>query len=74
MADDMLTTTEAAVILGIKPASVRYRCERGLFAGAINPGGRVWLIPRGEVEQAVTVGRLRPGPKPRTTTPTEGDA
>jgi hypothetical protein len=58
----MLTVAEAAVILGLKPVSVRYRCERRMFPGAINPGGRVWMIPREEVIAAAKIGRLRPGP------------
>lgn len=62
-AAEFIDANEAATLLGIKPASVRYRCERGLFAGAINAGGRVWLIPRPTVAAASTVGRLRPGPK-----------
>lgn len=67
----MLTAAEAAAILGIKPASVRYRCEHKMLPGAINPGGRVWMIPRETVEAAAKIGRLRPGPKPRPATPTE---
>jgi hypothetical protein len=60
----MLTVIEAAAMLGIKPVSVRYRCERGMFPGAVNPGRRVWMIPREEVEAAARIGRLHPGPKP----------
>lgn len=73
MTDDTLTTTQAATLLGIKPASVRYRCEHGLFPRAINHGGRIWMIPRADVLAASRLGRLRPGPKPTHRPPPSED-
>lgn len=51
MEREMLTTAEAARLLGIKPVTVRWRLETGKLAGE-NYGGRVWMVPRAEVERA----------------------
>jgi excisionase family DNA binding protein len=58
-----LTVGEAARELGLSVRAVQRRLEHGLLSGR-NVGGRVWLIPREEVERAKVAGRLRPGPKP----------
>lgn len=58
-----LTVSEAAVILGIHPASVRERLRTGSLKGEqIHP--RLWLIPAAEVERARLAGPLKVGRKP----------
>ncbi len=66
--DDTLTVAEAADALGISVRAVRKRLEAGSLRGE-NVAGRVWLIPRKEVEQAQALGRQKPGPKPRRSAP-----
>lgn len=61
----MLTTAEAAALLAergytVKPDTVKHWCEDGKFPGATCPGGRVWQIPREEVEAFEPPTRGRP--------------
>ena len=60
--NDTLTTAEAARELGISQVAVRYRLEKGLMQGQCIVG-KVWLIPRSEVEAWRGKGKLSPGPK-----------
>lgn len=62
--DDRMTPAEAAAEIGITQRAVQDRLKRGLLRGT-NYGGRVWLIPREEVERAKALGPLKRGPKPR---------
>ena len=60
-----LTVDGAARETGIKPETIRWRLRHGLMRGTF-VCGRVWLIPRAEVERAKTQGKLKTGPKPKT--------
>ena len=60
--DDMLTVAEAAAALGISERGVRKRLESNVLQGQ-NIGGRIWLVPRTEVERWRELGKLKPGPK-----------
>lgn len=57
-----MSVQEAARILGVHENTIRYRLERGLMRGE-RVLGRVWLIPRDEVDQWKDKGRQRPGRK-----------
>ena len=46
---DMLTTREAAEIIGILPSSVKLLCRQGKLPGA-EKRGRDWFIPRESAE------------------------
>ncbi|MGD9891654.1 MAG: helix-turn-helix domain-containing protein [Dehalococcoidia bacterium] len=60
----MVTVTEAAAVLGVTAAAVAKRLQRGEMRGVkVNP--RLWLIPAEEVDRWRTIGKLKPGPKPR---------
>ncbi len=59
-----MTPAQAALELGISERAVQHRLKAGLLRGD-NYGGRIWLIPREEVERAKAVGKLKPGPKRR---------
>ena len=50
MSDDRLTVDQAAAELGIAPATVRKRLQLGVMQGE-NVGGRLWFIPRAEVDR-----------------------
>ena len=59
----MVTTVEAARILGISHRTVLDRLKRGLMRGEqVSP--KLWLVPRQELER-VGAGRLKTGPKPK---------
>jgi excisionase family DNA binding protein len=61
-ASAMVTTTEAARLLGVSHRTILDRLQRGLMQGErISP--RLWLVPREELER-VGAGRLKTGPKP----------
>ena len=60
----MMTTADAAKELGISQVAVRYRLEKGLMQGK-SVAGKLWLIPRAEVERWKALGRQKPGPKRR---------
>lgn len=65
---DLITVSEAAAILGISNRAVSKRLENGQMRGErVHP--RLWLIPREEVERWRELGRMKPGPKPRSTEP-----
>ena len=66
--DDRMTPAQAAEVLGISERAVQHRLKVGLLRGD-NYGGRIWLIPREEVERAKTIGRMKPGPRPRKQAP-----
>ena len=68
--DDMLTVAEAAAALGISERGVRKRLEGNVLQGK-NVGGRIWLVPRSEVERWRQLGKLKPGPKQRRETTDE---
>lgn len=53
---DLITTKEAAAIIGCLPRSVKTLCQRGKLPGA-RKVGRDWLIPR------VSAENYTPGPK-----------
>ena len=62
----MVTVTEAASMLGMTPAGIARRLQRGAMRGVkVNP--RLWLIPTEEVERWRERGRLKPGPQPSRT-------
>lgn len=58
-----MSVQEAARVLGVHENTIRYRLERGLMRGD-RVLGRVWLIPRDEVERWKGKGKQRPGRKP----------
>jgi len=62
--DQLLTTTEAGVQLGVTRGAVASMCEAGTLVGAFPTKGGHWRIPRAAVEhyKASTrpVRRLRP--------------
>ncbi|MGD9894755.1 MAG: helix-turn-helix domain-containing protein [Dehalococcoidia bacterium] len=70
--DDLITVNEAAAELGLASVTVRKRLEAGTMRGQ-NIGGRIWLIPRAEVERAKAAGPLKRGPKPRKSAPPPPD-
>ncbi len=59
-----MTPAEAAQELGITVRAVQHRLKTKLMHGE-NYGGRLWLVPREEVERAKTAGRMKPGPRSR---------
>ena len=70
--DEELTVEQAAAELGMSPAGVRRRIQRGdLRARRI--GARVLVIARADVELWKARGRLRPGPKPGSRRKRGGD-
>lgn len=61
---DLLTVAEAASELGLTVRGVQDRLLRGLMRGErVSP--RLWMISRAEVERWKTLGRQRPGRKPK---------
>lgn len=63
--NEMITTTEAAAIIGCRPASVKNLCLRGKLPGA-EKRGRDWFIPRASAES------YTPGPQGFAVTPYRG--
>jgi len=63
--NEMITTTEAAAIIGCRPASVKNLCLRGKIPGA-EKRGRDWFIPRASAEE------YTPGPQGFAVTPYRG--
>ena len=61
---EYLTVREAAVALGLSVLTVNARIERGEMK-AERLGARIWAIPRTEVDRWKTIGRQKPGRKPR---------
>ena len=59
-----MTLTDAARELGVDPSTLRYRLKRGDMRGE-KIGPRAWLIPRDEVARVKTIGRMKPGRKPK---------
>lgn len=59
--NSMLTTTEAATELGIKPDSVKHLCQRKVLRGERH--GRDWLISREELDRYKTDRKTRGRPK-----------
>lgn len=57
--EKIVTSLEAAEILGLSDAQVRFLCRKGDLKGA-EKIGRAWLIPRENVERYT---RVKPGPK-----------
>ncbi len=49
--DDLLTSGQAAEVLGVSQQWVTTLIRRGELHGRRNPGGRWWLVPRHEVER-----------------------
>ena len=61
---DLLTVAETAQELGLTVRGVQERLRRGLMRGErVSP--RLWMIPRAEVERWRTLGRQKPGRKPK---------
>ena len=60
---DVLTIAEAARELGLAERTVVDRIHRGAMRG-IRVGQRVWVVPRDEVEQWRSRGKLKAG-RPR---------
>jgi len=67
---DPMTVNEAAVELGLKPATVRTQIRNGLIKPS-RRSGRVWLISRSQVvryrEQHLGRPGRRPGQSPKST-------
>jgi excisionase family DNA binding protein len=55
----MMTTTQAAAVIGTTQATVRVWCNEDRFKGAIK-AGRDWLIPKDEVKTFKPRPRGRP--------------
>jgi excisionase family DNA binding protein len=65
-----MTVIQAARTLGLSPAGIRRRIERGeMKAELISP--RLYLIPAEEVERWQQLGKLKPGPRPGSQKDTE---
>ena len=60
----VVTVPQAAQLLGLSERGILKRIERGDMR-AERLGGKVWVIPREEVERWQQLGRQRPGRKPR---------
>ena len=60
-----MTVTQAAEAMGISVTALYDRIRAGKVQ-ADRVGQRVLLIPESEVDRWRAVGRLKPGPKPRT--------
>ena len=60
-----MTVTQAAEAMGISVTALYDRIRAGKVQ-ADRVGQRVLLIPESEVDRWREVGRLKPGPKPRT--------
>lgn len=69
---EYLTVGQAAMVLDVDMRTLRHRLEKGQMAGE-RVTNRLWMIPVAEVERWKAIGKMKPGPKPRATTPTEGD-
>ena len=61
--DALITVPQAAKLLGLSESGIHKRIERGDMR-AERLGGKVWVIPREEVERWQQLGRQRPGRKP----------
>ena len=61
---DVVTVPQAAKLLGLTERGVLKRIERGDMR-AERLGGKVWVIPREEIERWTVLGRQRPGRKPK---------
>jgi excisionase family DNA binding protein len=61
---DYLTAKDAATALGLPKRTVIYRLARGLMQG-VQVGGRLWLMPRTEVERWQGQGKISPPGRPR---------
>lgn len=59
-----MTLTDAARELGLDVSTLRYRLQRGAMRGD-KVGPRMWMIPVEEIERLKTVGRMKPGRKPK---------
>ena len=60
--EGMMTLTDAAAATGIKADTLKKRLAAGLMRGQ-SLGGRVWLVPREEVERVRAEGLLKRGRK-----------
>ncbi len=49
----MLTTTEAAAVLGVKADTIKHWCKQGKFPGAYCIANRLWQIPREDVDALI---------------------
>lgn len=65
---ELLTVGDVARELGMTPAGVRRRVERGDMRAEVQTP-RLWLISRAEVDRAKVLGALPRGPKPRLPSP-----
>jgi len=65
---NLLTTAQAARIVGVSADWIAQCCQNGRFPGAIQPG-RDWLIPRAEVEAFAAAERPRGNPNWRKAPP-----
>jgi excisionase family DNA binding protein len=65
MAEEWITTKEAAKILGITPEHMAYLLRKGIVRG--QKIGRDWITTRSAVEE-YKENRPKPGPKPKSGT------
>ena len=70
MPEGYMSISEAAAAIGIAETTLRDRIRNGQVK-AERIGKRVLVIPEAEVERLRGAGRMKPGPKPRTTTAAE---
>ena len=65
MPEGYMSISEAAAAIGIAETTLRDRIRNGQVK-AERIGKRVLVIPESEVERLRGLGRMRPGPKPRS--------
>jgi len=65
MAEEWITTKEAAAILGITPEHMAYLLRKGIVRG--QKIGRDWITTRSAIEE-YEENRPKPGPKPKSRT------
>jgi excisionase family DNA binding protein len=63
MADEWITTNEAAKLIGVTPQQVRYLLRHGILRG--RKFGHVWMVERRSAKEYKESER-KPGPKPQT--------
>lgn len=71
--DELLTTAEAARLMGKPHSTVRGYVRRDILAVARRPSPRLTLVRRSDVERLIA-NPPKPGPKPRATTAPDATA
>ncbi len=67
MRNRLLTTEEAAKIIGVKQTTVRTWLNKGLIEGTKVGGGKLWRISEEALEEFINSKRNKTAKKQRTT-------